>query len=210
MGIAERKQRQRNDLRDKILKAAQRIVLKEGLAALTLRRVAEKIEYSPATLYLHFQNRDEILQELGRMGLEVLVGCLEESAGVDDPVARLGAMSRGYVRFAHEHAEAYRLIFMLDSETAEAVFRSHAVKAGEGDRAFRLIVEAFAALARARPEYASLDPAAAAEQLWITLHGIASLKISCGKFLQAPADALVDRAVATLLLGLRSRDTSAG
>ena len=58
MGIVERKERQKAELREQILDAARAIVLAEGFDALSMRKIADAIEYSPATIYLHFASRD--------------------------------------------------------------------------------------------------------------------------------------------------------
>ena len=67
MGSAERKQRQKAQLREQILEAAREIVVKEGFRALSMRKLADAVEYAPATLYLHFQSRDEIAREQSSM-----------------------------------------------------------------------------------------------------------------------------------------------
>lgn len=199
MGSSERKDRHKTELREKILSVSRELLLQEGLAALTLRRVAEKIEYSAGTIYLHFKNRDEIIQELGRHGLETLRTYLQRSARVKDPARRLQDMARQYLRFAEEHPQTYYLIFMLDSKTADAVFRPDDGKGGAGQQSFQIIVGVFAALRATRPEFKKMDPVRSAELYWIGLHGISSLKISCGKFLATPAKTLADAQIKALL-----------
>ena len=68
MGIRERRQRQRQELRGGILAAAREIASTEGWRAVTIRRIAERIEYSPPVLYEYFDSKDDILLELARMG----------------------------------------------------------------------------------------------------------------------------------------------
>lgn len=202
MGISERKQRHKENIRETILAAAQAIVLKDGLASVTLRRVAEEVEYSPGAIYLYFKNRDEIVRELGRRGVESLVKFLQRSEGTEKPEDRLMAMALDYVRYAAEHAETYRLIFMLDPDTADAIFQHDDGKSGAGSKAFEILVESFTQLRDSRKRYASLNPVDAAEIFWTSLHGIASLKISCSKFLTTPAEDLIKANITALLRGL--------
>ena len=114
MGIAERKNRQKQALRERILDAARRIVMREGFAALSMRKIADAIEYSPATLYLHFASRDEIAQALCAEGYAQLLETFVPLAGIVDPAERLKALGRAYVAFGVAHPETYRLIFMED------------------------------------------------------------------------------------------------
>jgi AcrR family transcriptional regulator len=122
MGIAERKNRQKQALRERILDAARRIVMREGFAALSMRKIADAIEYSPATLYLHFASRDEIAHALCEEGFAQLLRMLEPLAAIVDPADRLKAFGRAYVAFGIEHPQTYRLIFMEDPSYTGAAF----------------------------------------------------------------------------------------
>ncbi|WP_345813838.1 TetR/AcrR family transcriptional regulator [Paraburkholderia sp. PREW-6R] len=114
MGIAERKTRQKQALRERILDAARHIVMREGFAALSMRKIADAIEYSPATLYLHFASRDEIAQALCAQGYAQLLQTFMPLADIADAGERLKALARAYVAFGVAHPETYRLIFMED------------------------------------------------------------------------------------------------
>lgn len=128
MGITERKTRQKQALRERILDAARRIVMREGFAALSMRKIADAIEYSPATLYLHFDSRDEIARALCAEGYAQLLGTFEPLAQIADPAERLRALGRAYVAFGVAHPQTYRLIFMEDpSYTGAALGGSSAL-----------------------------------------------------------------------------------
>jgi AcrR family transcriptional regulator len=114
MGITERKTRQKQALRERILDAARRIVVREGFAALSMRKIADAIEYSPATLYLYFASRDEIARALCTEGYAQLLATFEPLAQIADPAERLKAMAHAYVGFGVAHPQTYRLIFMED------------------------------------------------------------------------------------------------
>ena len=70
MGSLERKERQRATLQQQILNAAREITILDRFAALTMRKIAEAIEYAPGTTYLYFKNRDEIAIQLCRQGYQ--------------------------------------------------------------------------------------------------------------------------------------------
>ncbi|TDV17137.1 TetR/AcrR family transcriptional regulator [Paraburkholderia caballeronis] len=196
MGIADRKNREKQALRERILGAARRIVMRDGFAALSMRKIADAIEYSPATLYLHFASRDEIARALCEEGYAQLLGSFAPLAQIADPRERLHALAHAYVGFGREHAQTYRLIFMENPSYTGAALGG-AKKEGEadddaGDAAFRLLTDALAALKTDGRIPADADPATWAEALWATLHGIVALSLTCPVFPHAPLETIVD------------------
>lgn len=117
MGIAERREREKEALRTRIVEAARDIVSAEGLDALSMRAIAERIEYSPATIYLYFRDKEELLREVVVEGFERLAEAVREqlrSLGADaDPVRQHRAFGLGYVRFALENTAYFRVMFEL-------------------------------------------------------------------------------------------------
>lgn len=203
MGIAERKGRQRAELREQILTAARRIVLHEGFEQLTMRKIADAIEYSPATLYLYFENREAIGRQLCMEAFEHLVSYMAGCTAIADPKERLAAVGRSYARFGFENPEEYRLVFMTDPAYMEALFPPHEPKDPEqaGERAFQFVVDAVVEAQRAGLITPG-DPIAIAEILWTGCHGIVSLGITCSNMLETPLDTLVANLCETLLRGL--------
>jgi AcrR family transcriptional regulator len=171
--------RRKQVLRQKILDASREILLSQGFSALTMRRVAEAIDYSPAAIYLHFQSREQIAQELCFAGLRRLYERLQ-SVTAKDPAARLSGYARAYLEYSQSDPETYRLIFMADSQLTKAVF-SHR-DSGGGEDALRLIVAAFTEL-HAGSKKAGSKPIELAELFWASLHGLASLRIACSQAL---------------------------
>jgi AcrR family transcriptional regulator len=196
MGIAERKNREKQVLRERILDASRRIVAREGFAALSMRKIADAIEYSPATLYLHFENRDEIARALCMEGYAQLLETLKPHLSVADPAERLKAIWRAYVAFGVEHQQTYRLIFMEDPTYVGAAFES-AAQAGDdaGEAAFRLVADALDEMKAQGRLPASADSNVWTEALWATMHGIVALRLTCPVFPRTPLDAVVDAAL---------------
>lgn len=204
MGGQKHKKRGENDLRALILDASRRIVLEDGFSALTMRRVARTIGYSATTLYLYFENREAIVAELGREALDGLAVELEKIPPAAPASERLRAYAETYLRYSAAQPDGYRLIFMESSELADAIFRgrhSDGVTSA-GARAYGILVHAFAELQTREAAWARTDPARSAEVFWTSLHGLASLKITCGRFLQTPTDEMLALMVPALLRGL--------
>jgi AcrR family transcriptional regulator len=176
----DRRLRRKQVLRQKILDVSRDILLSQGFAALTMRRVADAIDYSPAAIYLHFQSREQIAQELCFAGLNRLYERLQ-TVSSEDPASRLAGYARAYLEYAQSDPETYRLIFMADSQLTKAVF-THREAGGSGAAAFGLIVTAFAEL-QAGSKKPGTKPIELAELLLAGLHGLASLRIACSQAL---------------------------
>ena len=114
MGIKQRRERERQEIRQSILSAARQIASEEGWQAVTTRRVAERIEYSQPTIYEYFENKEAILLALLRIGYEQLVAAMQAAfASTDDPETRLLAMTEAYWDFAFRSPELYQVMHGL-------------------------------------------------------------------------------------------------
>jgi AcrR family transcriptional regulator len=197
MGIPERRERQKAELRDLILTAAARIIADDGFAALTMRKIADAIEYSPATIYLHFSSRDEIALELVRNGFTTLLERMAPAAQLADPLERVHAIGRAYLAFATSDPETYKLIFMEDERFASPIMMQLKNDDGNpGDGSFDLLVNAVRELID-RGIFRPLPAETIAALLWSSLHGIAALKISCSQYpfegdIAAPGETLME------------------
>lgn len=122
MGIAERKIRQKEEFRASILEAAWHQVLTDGWQSLSIRKIADAIEYSIPVIYNHFENKEAILLEFTREGFQKLSDKLEEVKGqYREPSEQLEAMAHAYWDFAFDHNEYYQLMFGLGIPACEQV-----------------------------------------------------------------------------------------
>ncbi len=115
MGINERKEREKVEMRKQILDTAMKLFLEEGFHNVSLRRIAEKIEYSPATIYLYFKDKDEILYSLHTAGFEELYKRQQETLTITNTRERLIKHGEVYLRFGLENPEYYNLMFIMRS-----------------------------------------------------------------------------------------------
>ena len=212
MGSSERKERQRATLQQQILKAAREITIRDGFAALTMRKIADAIEYAPGTIYLYFENRDEIAIQLCRQGYQELLECLQPTANIADPRDRLRAIASAYIDFGLTNTATYRLIFMEDpkftnaalSEVPIALVARFAIDSsdGAGMRSFQLLVKIFDDMKAERMLSIDANSARLAEIFWTSLHGICSLKLTFPGFLTTPSEELVTTTIDIFLAGL--------
>jgi AcrR family transcriptional regulator len=115
MTIATRKQREKEEMRELILHAAKNIFLEKGYAETSIRNIAEKIEYSPGTIYLYFKEKDSIFHALHQEGFRKLIGTMLPLQYVEDPFERLKAMGRIYMDFAKQNKDFYDLMFIMQA-----------------------------------------------------------------------------------------------
>jgi AcrR family transcriptional regulator len=111
MGVKDRKKRDAGKMRSRILKAAMELYVKGGYENVTMRGIAAKIEYSPGTIYLYFQNKNDIMLQLCYQGFERLLAHQDKLEKIADPLERLSAGGRYYLAFALENPEFYELMF---------------------------------------------------------------------------------------------------
>ena len=187
MGIAERKGRQRAEREHRITAAARLIAEREGWTAVTIRRLAEEIEYSQPVLYSHFESRDAIVAAVAVEGFREITTTLQEAArGSTGRGNALENVATAYLAFARGHPALYEAMFTLptDLRFAEAETRLE-------------LKAAFNALA-AVVTPANNDVAVATETFWATLHGLAELERS-GRIRQSARRERVALVVSALL-----------
>ncbi len=101
-------------MRALILDAARSIFLEKGYESTSIRNIAEKIEYSPGTIYLYFKEKDEIFHALHEEGFGRMLARMQPLLHVSDPFERLKAMGKVYMEFALENKDFYDLMFIME------------------------------------------------------------------------------------------------
>jgi AcrR family transcriptional regulator len=180
MGSGERRERARLEVRIRILDAARTLFAEEGPDHVTMRRIADMIEYTPTTIYQHFQDKNELLQVLIAEDFLAFGQHFGEVLAVPDPIERVDAMGRAYVTFAFTHPNHYRELFMTPLSSAMAQSLEHVKDRGVPERdayaALTVIMREAMASGRIRPEHKDL--ALNCQVAWATLHGVAALAIA--------------------------------
>ncbi len=122
MGIVERKERQRKEIRESILESAWKVVNEEGWQSLSIRKIADAIEYSVPVVYDHFENKEAILSEFNRQGFKLLGDKVKQARETQDtPSKQLEAIAFAYWDFAFDNKEYYQLMYGLGMPTCESL-----------------------------------------------------------------------------------------
>jgi AcrR family transcriptional regulator len=115
MGIKERRQREIETVKAAILEAARKLAIAEGWPKVSIRKIANAIEFTPPVIYEHYKNKEAILIELEDIGFRQLRYALEEArAETTDPAEQLIRMSETYWEWAFQQGELYQVMFNLE------------------------------------------------------------------------------------------------
>lgn len=97
---------------EKIISAAQKLLDRRGIEAITMRRVAEAVGVTPMAIYRHFADRDALLNALADAGFEALAGQLNVADLLDDPEPQLMQVLDVFLNFALERPHLFDLMFL--------------------------------------------------------------------------------------------------
>lgn len=172
MGVIERKEREKADMRKQILDAARTLFLEQGYEKTSIRNIAEAIEYSPGTIYLYFKDKNEIFFALH---CDAFVGLFQEMQAVgsiQDPFERLTALGRQYFKFANENPELYELMFVMTAPMETIECREEVWD--DGKDAFGLLV-AVVADCQKIGYFKGKDTINTSLMIWSFVHGLVML-----------------------------------
>jgi len=172
MGIVERKLRQKEEVRAAILAAATQLVEKEGWQALSIRKIAEAIEYSVPVIYDHFENKEALLLEFTKKGFQLLNReLLQAKKRFTQPAQQIEAIAYAYWKFAFTHRTYYQLMYGLGMPGCEAV-----KQISELGTFTELILDPIRTLI-AKTRNNGSDPYLKLHTLWSALHGLISINM---------------------------------
>jgi Transcriptional regulator len=115
MSHLERRQKDKEEIKQRILDAARKIAAKEGWHALTIRKIADEIEYTPPIVYEYFENKEDLIREIIYAGFSMLSKKISDARqSKTDPKELLKILSLIHWDFAFGNVELYQLMFSLE------------------------------------------------------------------------------------------------
>jgi AcrR family transcriptional regulator len=202
MGVKERKAREKKFLRQEILDAASELFVKEGYENVSMRRIAQKIEYSPTTIYLYFKDKAELLEQVcfeTFSRLSHALSRIQELPG--DPIERLKRGLMAYIQFGTENPHHYRATFMMKIPES---FEEGKYKQPDspGMQAFDILRRCVYDCITAE-KFKNVDAELVSQTFWAGIHGITSLLITFDNgFPWVNKDKLIHAMVDTLVAGV--------
>jgi AcrR family transcriptional regulator len=201
MGVQERRAREKKELRQEILDAARDMFVREGFENVSMRKIAEKIEYSPTTIYLYFKDKADLLDCICE---ETFTRLVRKQTAIDqaaaDPVDRLRKQLRAYVEFGLKYPNHYKVAFMMTEDFEERMQCERSREMGKKAYAhLRNEVATMSELGLIR--IADID--ASAQVLWANIHGLTSLLIAHPRFPFVERNLLIDTLIENAMSGLQ-------
>lgn len=176
VGTAERKLKEKEELKTLILQAAKKLFVEKGVEQTTIRNIASEIEYSIGTVYVYFKDKNEILHALHSQGFKQLGNEMKVLRNVSDPMERLKALGRVYLQFAFENPDMYELMFSMKAPM-QSIESSCKEEWEEGQSTFG-VMKATVEQCMSQGYFSNhnLEPLSFA--IWSMVHGLVSLHIS--------------------------------
>jgi len=194
MNAEKRRALHREKLRAEILDAARTIFVKDGYEGFSMRKLADKVEYSPAAIYLHFENKKRLFDILVEQSFahlhEALETLLQERA--EDPVRQLKRGLRLYVEWGMRHPNEYSIAFLIRKPSKQK-YQTH-----QAFEVARSLVKLCLNGSRAGGREVELSTQA----LWAATHGITSLLVQIPSFPWASKDRLIDQVIDSAVCGV--------
>ena len=174
MGIVARKEKQKQEVRSLILEESMKLFVEEGFSKVSVRKIAERIQYSPTTLYLYFKDKNEILFYCCESGFKKMLEQNITLGLISDPIERLHQMGVNYLNFGLENPEFYDLMFIQEAPMSALI--DMGAGWSSGDQA----LEALKMIVQDAMDKGLLVPAkveTVAMAVWSMVHGLVSLAI---------------------------------
>src|SRR5215470_15442558 len=204
MGVKERREREKSETRDKILDAARELFVTEGYEGVSMRKVAEKIEYSPTAIYVHFADKNELFHELCRQDFARLQEVMKSAEMPTDSIERLRQIGRNYIEFGINFPNHYVFMFMTPHPPHEPDEEDKEIMGNPEVDAYALLKWAVQEAINSRRFREEVQDAELVSQtLWASVHGVISLNIAKCKDPWVEWRPLKDRAEFMLDLTLR-------
>jgi AcrR family transcriptional regulator len=200
MGTRERQEREREIVRRAIVDAARELFVAEGYGKVSIRKIAERIEYSPAAIYSYFPSKDDIFYALAEEGFRLLCDGFPAEEETD-PLAFVRRALHGLYRFSQAHPEYYALMFLDRAvPTLKGAAERIPLFAGMVERMHK-------AMRRCIDEGifpGATDPIAVFDVLKTAVHGAATATV-CGRLRPGvKGEALAHDLIEITIAGLRS------
>lgn len=200
MASKERRERAKENLRQEILDAARELFVTEGYANVSMRKIAEKIEYSPTTIYLYFKDKTDLLHQICEQSFANLsreLSSIEQKT--ENPVERLRNGMREYINFGLLNPSQYEIVFISPlTEGSKGGYEN-----SNGKIAFEVLRQSVSECVAANL-LRSNNVELISQTLWAGIHGITSLLIKHKDFPFVAREQLVSNMLNTLILGIKA------
>ena len=201
MGVKERRAREKELLRQQILSAARELFVDEGYENVSMRKIANKIEYSPTTIYLHFKDKADLLDSVCQETLLNLLNTLEElKRDMSDPIETLRKSGKVYVEFGLKYPQDYKLTFVIRPQFQKGLGLQ---EGSVGEKVFNYLRTMVSECIRQKM-FRQMDVETTGQVLWAAVHGVTLLLIDFPDFPWTEKDELINTVINITIEGLKA------
>lgn len=173
MGVKERKERDRSQMRELILHAAHSLFLERNFEGISIRNIADAIEYSPAVIYQYFKDKDQLFYALQGEAFRVFNSYVADVMLINDPFERLLKLTEEYVQFMFTYPKYYTIMFILESPMKSD---ENSENWQEGTKA-HIFLERIVSDCQEQGHFKNLDTKVLSFSIWSYMHGMCSLAL---------------------------------
>lgn len=193
-------------LRNEILEVSRGLLIQHGFSKLSMRNIAKRADVTATSIYLHFDNKDDLLLTLIEESIEhlkeYLIDAIHPEKGL---IQQLEDLARGYIRFALENPQEYEIIYMVRPEEMP---RYPKQKFQQIRSAYELLAEIIEE--GKKEELIDVDSSViSAYTLWAQLHGVVSVILSKRLDTRIPQNEFIDQAIDHVIQGFVIQKTPA-
>ena len=201
MGTKERRAREKEQLRRQIIAAARELFVNEGYENVSMRKIADKIEYSPTTIYLYFKDKADLLDSVCKETLLDLLNTLELlNRDKSNPVEALKKSGKAYVDFGLKYPQDYKLTFVVRPQFQKGLGLE---EGSVGERVFNYLCAMVSECIRQKA-FRQVAVETTGQALWSAVHGVTLLLIDFPDFPWTSKDKLIDMVIDTMVDGLKA------
>jgi len=190
MGVKERKERDRLEMREMILQSAHNLFLDKSFEEISIRNIADAIEYSPATIYLYFKDKNEIFYALQGEAFKIFNSYVADVVSVANPFDRLIELANKYISFTFTHPKYYNIMFIMESPMNCDENSENWMEGAKAHQFLEVIVEA----CKAKGYFKSQGTRVVSFMIWSFMHGMCSLALRNRMRIYEPKDREIIRA----------------
>jgi AcrR family transcriptional regulator len=174
MAVSDRKEREKEEMKRRILDAAKKLFLDQGFEKTSIRNIADVIEYSPSTIYLYFKDKNELLLALHDEAFEGLLGQFVNIVNIENSFDQLVAMGYEYLKFSIDNPELYDLMFLMSAPIEALECRCDIWE--DGHSVFNMLIELIGKC-QTDGYFKNQNPEDLAMMIWANVHGLATIHL---------------------------------
>lgn len=175
MGIQERKEREKEERREEILDAAEKVFAEKGLAPATMDEIAELAELGKSTIYLYYKSKEDLYLAVTMRGGEILHSMLNEAASTNEPsVKRIWNMGEAYLSYFKQYRHYFRMYYFFENSQLHSQVspEMNQACADKDKRIWGVVIETIQEAIRDGLFRSDIVPVQAAVMFWSNCNGL--------------------------------------